>query len=62
MSLSTLSTARSRVSSSMSHNESKLSTSWMMLRLSTKLPKSDASDEISSFRSSSSSMYTNALS
>ena len=46
----------------MSHKSSRLSTSAMMFRLSTKLDKSEASDVISSFRSLSSLMYANALS
>ena len=52
----TRSTARRRRSSSMSHRLRRLSTSEMMLRFSTKLLKSEAKEEISSFRSLSSSM------
>ena len=62
MLLNTRSTARSLKSSSMSHRSNKLSTSWMMFRLSTKLVKSDAKELTSSFRSLSSSMWTKALS
>ena len=50
------------MSSSMSQMFSMLSTSAMTLRLSTKLVKSEANELTSSFRSLSSSMYTNALS
>ena len=62
MFLNTRSTARNLKSSSMSHRSKRLSTSEMMFRLSTKLPKSSAKDVISSLRSLSSSMCTNALS